>query len=122
MWDTNRASWIGLLFAGSSGFLGCSSGGGEQAREIPAATTRAALQRLESAYPNARVDSHGTRISRIFGGSLATGATPAAAADRFRAAHEQALGLAPGELVPQALGAGGVAVAAQSPSPIGLMF
>jgi len=121
MWEANRAYWAGLLFVGSSVSLGC-SGGSEPPREVPAATTRAAIRTLEGAYPNARVESHGTRISRIFGASLAAGATPVAAADRFRAAHERALGLAAGELVPQTLTASGVPIAAQSPAPIGLMF
>ncbi|HLV66979.1 MAG TPA: hypothetical protein VKY73_14255 [Polyangiaceae bacterium] len=76
---------------------------------------------MEPSHAGARVESHGTRISRLYGAELAIGNTPAAAAERFRAEHATALGLPAAELVPQVL-RDGAAVAASTPSPLGLMW
>jgi hypothetical protein len=128
--NVNGRVGTGFLALGVSvGLAACvpgSDGGHAPGRSDVAAATTATTRTtqalaLQSAFPGARTDGVPGGLSRIFGASLATGATPADAADRFRQGYASAAGVGPNDLVPQDLQRTGAAASA-SPTGIGLMY
>jgi len=79
------------------------------------------LRAVFAAFPTARTDTQSTGVTKLFGGSLATGATPAEAATRFAQTYGNAMGLKATDLAPQDVQSTQVNGSA-APAGIGLMI
>ena len=114
------ALMMGCCVVGASALTAC--GASDHAPpEARVATAPQALQNLQQAFPNARVDMAAGRARRIYGSALSTGATPFEAAERFRREQANALSLDALDLAP-ATGSGAPITAGARPQPIGLMW
>src|SRR4051812_32487560 len=111
------ALMVGCCAAGVSALAAC--GASDHAPpEAHVATAPQALQSLQRAFPNARVDMAAGRAKRVYGSTLSTGATPFEAAERFRREQASALALDALDLAP-ATGSGALLTAGAAPQPIG---
>src|SRR5262245_56888373 len=104
--------WVAVV---SSGVLGCRPG------DDGTRTEAARVAAVRAAFPAGRAEAAGGHVSRLFGASLATGATPGEAAERFRQGVAPALGAQAGEIVPQDQD-GRPAAAGGVPRGVGLMY
>src|SRR3954447_10906338 len=98
--------WLGwlssLVVVACVGAAGCSRDADPTVAETGRASARAqALQRLQTAFPGARVDQGDRLGSRVYGAVMSSGATPLDASERFRTDHADAFGVRPDELMPQ---------------------
>ncbi|MES1172938.1 MAG: hypothetical protein ABUL62_01325 [Myxococcales bacterium] len=122
MADLRSWALIGIgVLGGCAQLAACSSGHPEEA---PSAARPALLQSppeaLQAAFPRAKLDAASNRPSRLYGTALASGATAADAADRFKQAHAAALGMPSTELVAQDFSPTHALTA--TPKPLGLMY
>ena len=120
----NLRSWalLGIAILGSCIQLAACS----ERREATPSISRAALpkgtsQSLQNAFPQAKIDTAIGRPTRLYGATLATGATINDAAEAFRAAHAASLGIPLSELVPRDFSRNATATGA-APKPLGLMY
>jgi len=85
------------------------------------AAAKSGLQSLQSAFPQAKVDTAVGHPTRLYGAALATGATIDDSVESFRSAHAASLGIPLSELVPRGFTASATAATAAS-QPLGLMY
>lgn len=71
-----------------------------RAEESP---TQAAITRLQAEAPQAKIFYSGSRISRVYGGPMSLGESPADSAAKFQAAHAAIFGVASTDLKPHSL-------------------
>lgn len=97
---------IGLMVA-SFALVGCQSGPGESKVEEEAQAPRAAsvkhqgAQGVQTAFPAAKVQGNADGVTRLYGPSLATGASASDSAEKFRKSFAAAAGVGEDELVAQ---------------------
>lgn len=95
-----RRTAVALCVGGA--LAGCGAGHDPPTESLDEAPV-VAIERLVAAVPRARVErSSAGSVARVYGTRLASGATPADAAEEFMRRHGAVLGLQPGDLEPGA--------------------